>query len=139
MALSVEGSILRNANAHRPFTGGLFLGRHVNGDIYRVVPPAEAIATQVANGAIRSHGNLDTEIALAKLFSRHQITGWRRQVRLEVAREPVLKNLGGDATTAPSLPKQALPPRRHPVILISSDGEITHYAQIHEPHQGAGG
>jgi hypothetical protein len=51
MALSVEGSILRNANAHRPFTAGLFLGRHVNGDIYRVVPPAEAIATQVASGA----------------------------------------------------------------------------------------
>ena len=51
MALSVEGSILRNANSHRPFTAGLFLGRHVNGDIYNVVPPAEAIATHVANGA----------------------------------------------------------------------------------------
>jgi hypothetical protein len=51
MALSVEGSILRNANSHRPFTAGLFLGRHVNGDIYREVPPAEAIATHIANGA----------------------------------------------------------------------------------------
>jgi hypothetical protein len=51
MALSVEGAILRNANSHRPFTAGLFLGRHVNGDIYNVVPPAEAIATHVANGA----------------------------------------------------------------------------------------
>ena len=51
MALSIEGSILRNANSHRPFTAGLFLGRHVNGDIYNVVPPAEAIATHVANGA----------------------------------------------------------------------------------------
>jgi hypothetical protein len=51
MALSVEGSILRNANSHRPFTAGLFLGRHVNGDIYSVVPPAEAIATHIANGA----------------------------------------------------------------------------------------
>jgi hypothetical protein len=51
MALSVEGSILRNANSHHPFTGGLFLGRHVNGDIYNVVPPAEAIATHIANGA----------------------------------------------------------------------------------------
>jgi hypothetical protein len=51
MALSVEGSILRNANSHRPFTAGLFLGRHVNGDIYNVVPPAEAIATHIANGA----------------------------------------------------------------------------------------
>jgi len=55
MALSVEGSILRNANAHRPFTAGLYLGRHVNGDIYRVVPPAESIATHVANGAKGLH------------------------------------------------------------------------------------
>jgi hypothetical protein len=55
MALSVEGSIQRNANAHRPFTAGLYLGRHVNGDIYRVVPPAEAIATHVANGAKGLH------------------------------------------------------------------------------------
>jgi len=51
MALSVEGSIMRNANSHRPFTAGLYLGRHVAGDIYRVVPPAEAIATLVAHGA----------------------------------------------------------------------------------------
>jgi len=55
MALSVEGSILRNANSHRPYTAGLYLGRHVNGDIYRVVPPAEAIATHVANGAKGFH------------------------------------------------------------------------------------
>jgi hypothetical protein len=55
MALSVEGSIMRNANSHRPFTAGLYLGRHVNGDIYRVVPPAEAIATHVANGAKGFH------------------------------------------------------------------------------------
>ena len=55
MALSVEGSIMRNANSHRPFTAGLYLGRHVNGDIYRVVPPAESIATLVANGAKGLH------------------------------------------------------------------------------------
>ena len=55
MALSVEGSILRNANSHRPFTAGLYLGRHVNGDICRVVPPAEAIGTLVANGAKGLH------------------------------------------------------------------------------------
>ncbi|HTL74172.1 MAG TPA: hypothetical protein VL863_12790 [bacterium] len=55
MALSVEGSILRNANSHRPFTAGLYLGRHVNGDIYRVVPPAESIATHIANGAKGLH------------------------------------------------------------------------------------
>ena len=51
MALSVEGSIMRGANNGRPFTAGLYMGRHVNGDIYSVVPPAEAIATHVANGA----------------------------------------------------------------------------------------
>ncbi len=55
MALSVEGSIMRNANSHRPFTAGLYLGRHVNGDIYSVVPPAEAIGTLVANGAKGFH------------------------------------------------------------------------------------
>jgi hypothetical protein len=55
MALSVEGSIMRNANSNRPFTAGLYLGRHVNGDVYRVVPPAEAIATHVANGAKGLH------------------------------------------------------------------------------------
>lgn len=55
MALSVESCIMRNANSHRPFTAGLYLGRHVNGDIYRAVSPAEAIATQVANGAKGFH------------------------------------------------------------------------------------
>jgi hypothetical protein len=55
MALSVEGSIMRNANSHRPFTAGLYLGRHVNGDIYRVVPPAEVIGSLVANGAKGLH------------------------------------------------------------------------------------
>ena len=56
MALSVEGSIMRGANVGRPFTGGLYLEQwHVNGDIYRVVPPAEAIGTLVANGATSLH------------------------------------------------------------------------------------
>lgn len=55
MALSVEGSIMRNANSHRPFTAGLYLGRHVNGDIYRVVPPVESIGTLIANGAKGLH------------------------------------------------------------------------------------
>lgn len=53
--VSVEGAILRSANGHRPFTGGLYLGRHVNGDIYRTVPPAEAIGTLVAAGAVNMH------------------------------------------------------------------------------------
>lgn len=55
MAVSVEGAILRSANGHRPFTGGLYLGRHINGDIYRTVPPAEAIGTLVAAGAANLH------------------------------------------------------------------------------------
>jgi len=33
---------------------------------------------------IRSRGNKDTELALAKLFRRHKITGWRRQVELRM-------------------------------------------------------
>ncbi|MFT4261931.1 MAG: hypothetical protein QM572_00975 [Nocardioides sp.] len=53
--VSVESSIARTVNQHGPFTGGLYLGRHVNEDVYRVVPPAEAIATHVANGAKRLH------------------------------------------------------------------------------------
>jgi hypothetical protein len=56
MALSVEGSILRGANSSRPFMAGLYLGRHINGDIFDVVSPAEAIATHVANGANALHG-----------------------------------------------------------------------------------
>ena len=55
MALSVEGSILRAANECRPFTAGLYLGRHVNGDIYRMVSPAESIATLIASGAKNLH------------------------------------------------------------------------------------
>ncbi|HET9650152.1 MAG TPA: beta-galactosidase trimerization domain-containing protein, partial [Microlunatus sp.] len=50
-ALSVEGSIMRTANQHRRFTAGLYLGRHVTTDVYRAVPPAEAFATHIANGA----------------------------------------------------------------------------------------
>jgi DNA mismatch endonuclease, patch repair protein len=33
---------------------------------------------------IRSRGNKDTEVALAKLFRRNGITGWRRHVQLRV-------------------------------------------------------
>lgn len=55
MALSVEASIMRGANAGRSFTAGLYLGRHVNGDVYGAVPPAEAIATLTAAGASALH------------------------------------------------------------------------------------
>lgn len=54
-ALSVEGSIMRAANDEQPFTAGLYLGRHVNADVYETIPPGEAIATHIANGAKRLH------------------------------------------------------------------------------------
>ena len=54
-ALSVESTIMRSANAGRSFTGGLYLGRHINSDIYRVVPPTECYGTHVANGAKHIH------------------------------------------------------------------------------------
>ena len=31
---------------------------------------------------VRSRGNKDTEVALAKLFRRHKITGWRRHQKI---------------------------------------------------------
>ena len=31
---------------------------------------------------VRSRGNKTTEVALAKLFRRHKITGWRRQIQI---------------------------------------------------------
>src|ERR1017187_6647469 len=37
---------------------------------------------------IRSRGNKDTELALAKLFRRHKITGWRRQVQISTPPRP---------------------------------------------------
>jgi hypothetical protein len=89
MALSVESAIMRCANEHRPFTAGLFLGRHVNGDIYRVVSPAEAIATYVAGGAKRLHGygysGLDdggTLFRMDPIFKQSLRTGnqWMTQV-----------------------------------------------------------
>ncbi len=33
---------------------------------------------------IRSRGNRDTELKLAKLFRQHHITGWRRHLKLKV-------------------------------------------------------
>jgi DNA mismatch endonuclease (patch repair protein) len=37
---------------------------------------------------VRSRGNKDTEIALAKLFRRNKITGWRRQVQISTSPRP---------------------------------------------------
>jgi hypothetical protein len=54
-ALSVETSILRNANAGRPWIAGLFVGRHTHGDLYRFVSPAEAIGTAAVHGPAGLH------------------------------------------------------------------------------------
>lgn len=53
--LSVEGAAARGANGGRRFTAGLYLGRHVEADVYASLSPAEAIATQVAAGADGFH------------------------------------------------------------------------------------
>ena len=53
--LSVEYSIARSVNGFKPFTAGLYLGRHVSSDIYRHVTPAEAYATFIAAGASGVH------------------------------------------------------------------------------------
>ncbi len=37
---------------------------------------------------IRSRGNERTEVALAKLFRRHKITGWRRQIQIRTSPRP---------------------------------------------------
>lgn len=55
LVVSAEAAIQRGASGERPFTGGLYLGRHVNNDVYAVVPPAEAVATLVAAGASDLH------------------------------------------------------------------------------------
>ncbi len=54
-ALAVELNIMRNANAGRSWIAGLFMGRHQHGDLYRVVSPAEAVATAAAQGAAGLH------------------------------------------------------------------------------------
>jgi DNA mismatch endonuclease (patch repair protein) len=37
---------------------------------------------------IRSRGNKDTELALAKLFRRNKITGWRRHIQISTSPRP---------------------------------------------------
>lgn len=69
--LSAEYAVHRSANNGRPFAVGLYLGRHVEGDIYATVSPAEAIATAVASGAsgyhVYGYSGLDDGGVLAKM------------------------------------------------------------------------
>ena len=43
---------------------------------------------------IRSRGNVDTELALARLLRAHRITGWRRQVRVAVDSSKLIVDRG---------------------------------------------
>jgi len=38
---------------------------------------------------VRSHGNKNTELALAKLFRRNKITGWRKQIEVRIQKSGV--------------------------------------------------
>ena len=51
---------------------------------------------------IRGRGNKDTELALAKLFRRHRITGWRRQQKLRVGELRVERKKPGSTSPRPS-------------------------------------
>src|SRR5450756_215446 len=44
----------------------------------------KAKRSEVMSG-IRSRGNKDTEIVLAKLLRRHKITGWRRHLKIRIS------------------------------------------------------
>jgi DNA mismatch endonuclease (patch repair protein) len=50
---------------------------------------------------IRSRGNAATELALAKLFRRHQITGWRRHFQVRIAEFGVRNNSKNRAARLP--------------------------------------
>lgn len=88
-ALSAEFGIARAIHGFEPFITGLYYGRHVCGDIYDVVSPAEAMATLVANGGCGVHAygysGLDDGGVMFKLddmFRASVKTGneWAKQV-----------------------------------------------------------
>ena len=58
---------------------------------------------------IRSRGNRDTELALAKLLRAHRITGWRRHV---LVRAPVRSRRREEADHSRESPQSASLPRR---------------------------
>lgn len=94
---------------------------------------------------IRSRGNKDTELALAALFRRHGISGWRRQFQLRIAerglrssRRPRSAHLSRPATarkagadSRPRLrvrPDFVFPKRR---LAVFVDGCFWHACPIH--------
>jgi DNA mismatch endonuclease (patch repair protein) len=50
---------------------------------------------------IRSRGNKETELALARLLRRHRITGWRRHFQVRIA-ERGMRNSGAHGVTRPA-------------------------------------
>ena len=63
---------------------------------------------------IRSRGNRATELALAKLFRRHKITGWRRHVKIQMT--------GGRRQVTGKAPVSAVSPtRRHRPFAVRPD------------------
>ena len=63
---------------------------------------------------IRSRGNQATEVALAKLFRRHQITGWRRHLKLRVTSDE------WQVTRKTRVPAPS-PVTRHPSLAVRPD------------------
>jgi DNA mismatch endonuclease (patch repair protein) len=71
---------------------------------------------------IRSRGNRDTEGALAALFRRHGITGWRRQFEI--------RNLKSQTRNLRVRPDFVFPERR---LAVFVDGCFWHGCPLHSP------
>ncbi|HEY3376403.1 MAG TPA: hypothetical protein VGL77_02825 [Armatimonadota bacterium] len=83
-ALETELALQRSINRFEPFTGAVFLGRHMHGDIYTSVTPSQTIATFVAAGAqglnIYGYNGLDDGGAFCQLS-----WDWRESLRTGLA------------------------------------------------------
>lgn len=99
-AQSAEFSVMRNANLGRSFIAGMFLGRHVHGDIYKVVSPAEGIATAASHGAagitVYGYGGADDGGVIQHLdvgFKKSVATGndWAKRILPRVAGQTRLR------------------------------------------------
>ena len=69
---------------------------------------------------IRSRGNRDTELAVAKLFRSLGITGWRRQVPLRVERRASSVEGSGRSGSAPG-PVKPRPAKLNPHLTVRPD------------------
>jgi len=72
---------------------------------------------------IRSRGNRDTEVVLARLFRQHRITGWRRQLKIRISS---LATRHTSLTFRPSLPaRHQSPVTRHTSLTVRPDFVFT--------------